>query len=483
MKLKTLVGSLVVAGVMVPGMAQATNGMNLEGYGPIATAMGGASMAYDNGLAAVMNNPATLGLAPQGDRLDVAVGGLHPDIVTKMNGMPLPNANSGGDAYYMPAGGWARKKGNLAYGFAVMAQGGMGTEYGSSSFMSMGDAGPTGKAVRSEVGVGRAIVPLAIDVNPQLTIAGSVELVWAGMDLQMLLPGSKMAPMMMPGGTSAGTVSGSMVSDRFFPAMGSGQMTGFNWGYFDFSNDNDFSGKAHSTGWAGTLGATYKISPQLTIGGSYHGKTALGDMEGSANVSFGAVLGPAMGPMSGAVVPVSVSGKISVRDFQWPETYGFGLAYQANDKLMIAADYKRIGWAKVMKDMKMSFSAEAGQADPMAQAFMLGGTQMDVTFNQNWKDQDVFQIGLSYKATDALTLRAGMNLANNPVPDSDMNALFPATIKDHYTLGAGYAFNKISDVNFSYSYAPNVTSTNSSMGYTVEHSQPHNWQMMYSHRF
>jgi len=64
-----------------------------------------------------------------------------------------------------------------------------------------------------------------------------------------------------------------------------------------------------------------------------------------------------------------------------------------------------------------------------------------------------------------------------------MNALFPATPRDHYTLGAGYAFNKASDVNFSYSYAPNVSSTNSNMGYTVEHSQPHNWQMMYSQRF
>lgn len=479
MKLNLLVGA--VAGVMVPGMALATNGMNLEGYGPIATGMGGASMAYDNGLAAVMNNPATLGLAPQGDRLDLSAGGLHPVLSTKIDGMD--NAKSVGNAYYMPAGGWVRKNGNWVYGLAVMSQGGMGTEYGSNSFLSMGDAGPTGKPVRSEVGVGRMIAPLAYDVNPQLTIAGNLELIWAGMDLQMLLPGSKMAPMMMPGGSSIGSVGGSMISNRFLPAMGAGQLTGFNWGYFDFSNNNDFSGRAHSTGWAGTLGATYKISPQLTIGGSYHGKTALDDLEGSANVAFGAKLGPSMGAMNGAVVPVSVSGKISVRDFQWPETYGFGLAYQANDKLMIAADYKRIGWASVMKNMKMSFSAEASQADPMAQAFMLGGTQMDVTFNQNWKDQDVFQIGASYKATAALTLRAGLNFANNPVSDNDTNALFPATIKDHYTLGVGYAFSKASDVNFSYSYAPTVTSVNNSMGYTVERGHPHDWQMMYSLRF
>lgn len=487
MKLKKIVGVLAAIGIAAPGVALATNGMNLEGYGPIAAGMGGASMAYDHGTAAMINNPATLGMAAQGNRVDVAVGGLHPDITTTCNaGMPCAgmSAPSGGDAYYMPAMGWARKQGNLAFGFGVMAQGGMGTEYGNNSFLSMGDTGPTGKNVRSEVGVGRAIAPLAFDVNSNLTVAGSLEFVWAGMDLQMLMPGSAMGAMMMPGGSALGSVSGNMVSDRFMPAMGAGQMTGINWGYFDFSNSNDFSGKAHSTGWAGSLGFTYKLNPQLTVGGSYHGKTSLSDMEGSANVSFEALLGPAMGPMNGAAVPVSVSGKIAVRDFQWPETFGVGLAYKANDKLMIAADYKRINWAKVMKNFKMTFTAEANQADQMAQGFMLGGTTMDVVFNQNWEDQDVFQIGASYKLNDALTLRAGVNLADNPVPDSFMNALFPATIKTHYNLGAGYALSKVSEINASYTYAPEVTANNSTnMGYTTVHGQSNNWQLMYSHRF
>ena len=103
---------------------------------------------------------------------------------------------------------------------------------------------------------------------------------------------------------------------------------------------------------------------------------------------------------------------------------------------------------------------------------------------QNWDDQDVFQLGVAYKATDALTLRAGVNLANNPIPDAYVNPLFPATIKDHYTLGAGYAFNKVSEVNASYIYAPKVTVNHrhSAGGYSIEHAQ-NNWQLMYSHRF
>ncbi len=82
MKLKKIAALLAAAGPMVVAApAFATNGMNMEGYGPIATGMGGASMAYDNGTAGLINNPATLGLMKSGTtRLDVAIGGLHPDV-------------------------------------------------------------------------------------------------------------------------------------------------------------------------------------------------------------------------------------------------------------------------------------------------------------------------------------------------------------------------------------------------------------------
>ena len=79
------------ASVMVSTTVYATNGMNLEGYGPIATGMGGASMAYDNGTAAMMNNPATLGLMPEGDRLDVALGYLGPHVTVRSPGAPDAN--------------------------------------------------------------------------------------------------------------------------------------------------------------------------------------------------------------------------------------------------------------------------------------------------------------------------------------------------------------------------------------------------------
>ena len=181
MKVNKLVVSLFAAGMVASPLAHATNGMNMEGYGPISTGMGGASYAYDNGTAAVMNNPTTIGLMADGEsRLDVALGVLGPTVKAQAGAAV---ADSTGTAYYMPAVGYVKKSGNLAYGFGMFAQGGMGTEYGAASFMSAG----SGLEARSEVGVGRVVVPLALDVSNDLKIGGSVDFVWASMDLRMAM--------------------------------------------------------------------------------------------------------------------------------------------------------------------------------------------------------------------------------------------------------------------------------------------------------
>lgn len=467
--------------------AYATNGMNLEGYGPVAAGMGGASMAYDNGTAAVMNNPATLSLASEGSRLDVAVGMLGPDVTASFGG---GSTKSGGDAYYMPAVGYIKTVGNKSYGVALFAQGGMGTEYPAGSVLdpSMGSL-----TQRSELGVGRLIFPLSMKMDDKLTVGGSADVVWAMMDLQMAMSGAQFGDMVAPlGGTQTyGTASGTMV-DGLVGAIGgfdSNPMTpgdaivsGVDWAYFNFTDSNDYTGKTRALGLAGKLGFTYKVSPKFTIGGTYHSKTALGDMKGDATLSMQVDTGPNGNFMFGpgmdnqANVPVGVAGKIKIVDFQWPETFGLGMAYQVNDRLMVAADYKRIGWQDVMKDFKMTFTA-----DNVATNGPFAGAVLDAKLYQDWDDQNVFLLGMAYKATEALTLRVGANISDNPIPDSYMNPLFPAIVKNHYTVGFGYAINQASDVNFSLQHAPEVSQT-SSAGVKADHAQT-SWQLMYSRKF
>jgi long-chain fatty acid transport protein len=395
--------------------------------------MGGASMAYDNGAAAMMNNPATLGLGAEGDTLSLMIGGLMPDVEV------VGVQSSDGDAYYMPAAGWTRKSGSLAYGVGMFAQGGMGTEYAM---------GRDGLPERSELGVGRLIAPLVYNVSPKLSIGGSVDFVWAMLDLQMAMPfgdgtyGMSSLVTVQPSGALGGALG----------TLGPTHIVRIN-----YSDDSDYSGKAKGHGFAGKIGFTYKINDVFNVGGTYHSKTSLGDLEtGSAGAQF---------IVNG--VP-SGSGKITVRDFQWPETYGLGMAVQASPELMLVADWKRINWRDVMKNFTMTYSAM--------------GDSMTFALPQNWENQDVLQLGLAYKATAALTLRMGASFSDNPVPDSTMHYLFPAIEKNHYMAGFGYAINDNSSIDFSLQVAPEVEQTNSTFGYTVTHSQT-SWQLLYSMGF
>ncbi len=446
MRINKIAASMFTLGMAATPFAYATNGMNLEGYGPVAEAMGGASMAYDNGVAAVMNNPATLGLMEDGaSRIGGGAGVLAPNITSKM---PGASVKSDATAFYMPAAGYAHRSGKFTYGAAVFSQGGMGTEYAANSFM----AALSGEKVRSEVGVGRFIVPLVYQVDDKLNIGGSVDFVWAGMDLKMALSGADF--MSMASGTSAyGSASGTMVQ-ALSAAVGGG-MPMPTWARIDFSNSSAFTGQAKGDGFAFKLGGTYKLDSQLTLGATFHSKTSIGDLTTTgASMSMGV---PGMGT-------IPITGSVSVHNFQWPQTFAMGAAYKVNDQLLLVADYKRIGWKDVMKNFSMTFTANATQAGPAAS---FGGKGVDMVLNQNWDDQNVIQLGGAYKTTDELTLRAGVNIANNPIPDKFMNPLFPAIAKNHLTLGSGYAVTKQSTVDFSYVYVPKVSATNGS-GVTVD---------------
>jgi long-chain fatty acid transport protein len=154
-----------------------------------------------------------------------------------------------------------------------------------------------------------------------------------------------------------------------------------------------------------------------------------------------------------------------------PPIVGLGLAWQANARTLLAADVRDVMWSSSMNTVTI--------VTP-------GGP---VGFKQDWNDQVVLALGLSYKFTDAFTGRIGYNHAKDPIPSQFVNYLWPAIVEDHYTAGFGYAIDKQSEINFGLSYVPQVTVTgtgatppNGNGGITIEHSQV-NWQLMYSYKF
>lgn len=420
--------------------AIATDGMLMEGYGPVSTGMGGAAQAIDHGTAAMAMNPATLALMPTRARHDAAFGILGPNVTSGMPG--VGSVKSGGTSYVMPALGYARRMNNgaVVYGFGLFAQGGMGTEYGADTFLAMGSGAP----VRSELGVGSLLFPVAWQVTPALALGATLDFMWSGLDLRMAASGAQLGALVTG---ASGNLGGAL------PALG-----GAPWARIDFSNSSDFTGKANATGWGAKLGAVYKAAPGWTLGASYRFKSRLSDMKTS---DTGASLSA-----TGGFADV---GRITVVDFQWPAMSALGAAWQATPALLLAADVKRIAWADVMKDFRMRFDS-AG----------IGGS-VSFALPQNWKNQTVTSLGLAWAVNDRLTLRTGVNLTDNPIPDALVNPLFPATVETHYTFGAGWRFASASELNASLTVAPRSTVTNG-MGVVVTHKQT-NAQFMYSYRF
>lgn len=443
----------------------ATNGMNMEGYGPIATGMGGASMAYDNGNAALMNNPATLGLMDEGNRAELFFGVLGPDVKAEAGGM---SAHSHGTAYYMPAGGWIRKRDRFSYGIGVFGQGGMGTDYSGNTFL--GDPAMTGANLenRTELSVGRVLVPLVYEVNDKFNFGGTVDFVWAGLDLKMAMSAAQFGEL-FAGNT--GTVSGSMLG-----ALPPAALMNLQYAYYDFSNGNDFTGEANAYGYAGKLGFTYKVNDKLSVGATYHSKTRLNNLKtNNADVRI-AVAG--MGE-------IPISGKMTVDDFQWPATWAVGMRYQPVSRLMLVADIKRLLWEDVMENFTLQFEADQNQSNPGAAA--VAGTTLDATMFQDWQDQWVYQVGGAYQVSHALTLRLGYNYGKNPVPGRTLNPLFPGIVEKHLTGGLGYAFNDHQSFDFSVVRGFNNSDTNPGNGSTVppveaSHDQL-NYQFQYTHLF
>ncbi|MFN3545553.1 MAG: OmpP1/FadL family transporter [Thiobacillus sp.] len=388
MRLNRSAAALAALGLLAPGFSHATNGMLMEGYGPVAAGLGGAALAYDNGTAAMANNPATLALMAPGSRIDVMLGHVGPDV--SIRGV----ADSSADSFYMPAFGFVRKQGDLTYGVGIYGQGGMGTEYPSGDM--------------AQVGVGRVIFPLAWNVNERLTVGGSVDVVWAGMDLVADLD-------------QDGTPD------------------------INFKDGSDFTGAAKGYSLAAKLGFTYKLDDTFTVGGVYQSAGNLPKLKGDG---------------------------YTVEGFDMPAVVGLGLAWQANARLMVAADVKQLLWG-----------------DSMNTVTIRGPGGLVVPFQQDWDNQTVLSLGLAYKFSDAFTGRVGYNHGKNPIPDAYVNVLWPAIAEDHYTAGFGYAFSKQSELNFAVSYVPEVTVTGTgpmppmgNQGITIDHSQL-NWQLMFSYRF
>ena len=181
-------------------------------------------------------------------------------------------------------------------------------------------------------------------------------------------------------------------------------------------------GKDTSRGLGLKLGWTGQISPAVTLGATYQPKTKMSKFDKYKGL-------------------FAQQGRFDI-----PETYGFGMAYKANDKLTVAADVAQINYGAVKS------IADNGDAFPGLAGTLLGSENGS---GFGWGNQTVYKLGMSYQYAPNLMLRAGYNHAKTPLKSTQtfFNILAPATVEDHLTLGATWMLADKSELTLSYMHA------------------------------
>lgn len=191
---------------------------------------------------------------------------------------------------------------------------------------------------------------------------------------------------------------------------------------FFSASPSDVSNKGvdSATGWGWKLGWTGEVSPGLTLGATYSSRVEMGRFS-------------------------SYKGLFAERGgFDVPASYGVGVAWQANDRLTLASDWQRIEYSDVKS-----------VGNPLAN--LLSGNPLGSNNGGGfgWRDISVVKLGAVHAWSDAITLRAGVSHAQQPIPSSEtfFNILAPGTIEDHVSAGISWKTSNGGEWTVSYTHA------------------------------
>lgn len=393
----------VVAMVATPCVsAFATNGYFSHGYGMKAKGMGGASVAMTDNAFAGTNNPAIAAWA--GNRAEVGVDLFMPERSMERSGSTAgldAKVTSDSTSFFVPEFGYNR---------AISDKLGVGISVYGNGGMNTDYAGGQ---------LGCTGVP-----NTNNVLCGGGRL---GVDLQQLIIAPTIAYKVSE--RSSLGVSPLLVQQIFkvdglhafdnpgapFPNMTGAPGNVTNKGYDS------------STGVGMRFGYLNKLSDTLTIGASYSPKISMSKLSKYAGL-------------------FAEDGSFNI-----PENYTFGASIQATPNVVIALDYQHI-----------SYSAVPSIANPSNNAAALGSANGP---GFGWGDVNATKLGIQWQASTALTVRAGINVGDNPVKSRDVtfNILAPGVVTTHYTLGATYALSPTSEITAAYMLAPSNSVSGSSL--------------------
>ena len=393
MKRKPIIVAIFVTAFLLSATSSfATNGYQLIGIGSYQKSLAGAITALPGSNMTAVTNPA--GMLRIGHRADFSMEAFMPDRSTDFTAFGGNKVDSSSEIYGIPAIGWNGPVGSRG---DMVFGGGM---YGTSG---MGvDYGSTSMQpgvywdAYSSIAFWQMAPALAWQVAEKLSLGASINI-----DFQQVAFQQR------------------MLADTDSDGQGDTVVNNF-----------DLSRGASAFGFGLSVGMLYDFNERITFGASYKSKQFFSDLEyqlasGDIDMSF----------FGGGPLP---AGTYKL-DLDFPQQAAVGIAVHATDAFTIAADIKWINWSDTMD--KLAVTGPGGISLPM---------------DPGWDDQVVFAIGLAYKATDRVNLRAGFNYGESPIDAQSAanNLILPAVVETHYTVGADFKIDEHWDIGCHYMYVP-----------------------------
>ena len=181
-----------------------------------------------------------------------------------------------------------------------------------------------------------------------------------------------------------------------------------------------------ANGWGARIGWVGKMSPTVTVGATYQTETNMSKF----------------GKYAGLFAEQG--------NFDIPSTYAVGIAVKATPATVIAFDIQEIKYT----DSK----AVSNPLGPVTTGGVLTnklGANNGAGFG--WEDITVMKLGVSHQVDSNLTVRAGWNHGDQPIPAGEtfFNLLAPGVMEDHVTLGATWKTGKNEEVSAMFMHALN----------------------------
>jgi len=406
----TLLSTLVVC-MAIPAVSNATNGYFLIGFGAKSRAMGGTGVANNTGGMAAAFNPATM--IDSGTRFDIGAElFIPPRAVTHQSGvLGFTDEQSNHDLFMVPSmGGTYQWNDKMALGFAFIGAG-LKTEYNQSV-----NSSSCNRVNAGSVSGYTACPPTFYD--PNLTNTPSPE---AGVELIQM----QFVPSIAYKVNKNHTFGASLVlAAQYFRAEGlaafedlgftssSGNMTDMGW-------EHAFGG-GYRLGWLGTF-----MDEKLKLGVNYSSRVWMDQFERYQNLFA------------------------ERGDFDIPENYSVGIAYDFTPKWTVAFDVQRINYSSIRSVGNPGPAIDqaiTGNLFPLCPGSdkttcLLGGAD---GFGFGWRDQTIYKIGVDWSINEKWNARAGWNYGESPIQEDQVlfNMLAPATPEHHLTFGGGYYFTE-----------------------------------------